>query len=82
MRYVYLLRSASDPAQRYIGRTSDLHARIRAHNSGRSPHTAKHVPWRLVVAIAFEDDQRAVEFERYLKTGSGRAFANGHFWPS
>ena len=82
MRYVYLLQSVVSPAQRYIGRTSDLHARIRAHNSGQSPHTAKHVPWRLIAAIAFQDDQQAVEFERYLKTGSGRAFANRHFWPS
>jgi hypothetical protein len=25
--------------------------------------------------FAFSDEQRAVEFERYLKTASGRAFA-------
>jgi putative endonuclease len=81
MQYVYLLRSAAYPARRYIGRTSDLHARIRAHNSGRSPHTAKYTPWRLVAAVAFEDERRAIDFERYLKTGSGRSFANRHFWP-
>ncbi len=82
MHYFYLLRSVPNPTQRYIGLTSDLHARIRAHNAGRSPHTAKHKPWHLVAAVAFEDDQRAMDFERYLKTGSGRAFATRHFWPT
>jgi hypothetical protein len=32
------------------------------------------------VAIKFEDDQKALAFEKYLKSGSGRAFANRHFW--
>ena len=47
---------------------------------GKSPHTAKYVPWKTVVVIGFEEDERAFQFERYLKTGSGRAFANKHFF--
>jgi len=32
------------------------------------------------VAIGFENHARAVGFERYLKSGSGRAFAARHLW--
>ncbi len=80
MKYVYLLKSVSVPEQRYVGMTSDLQRRLKEHNSGKSPHTSKHRPWRIAVAVRFEDDQRARDFEHYLKSGSGRAFANRHFW--
>ncbi len=80
MRYVYLLESERDPAQRYVGLTHDLAARLAEHNAGKSPHTSKYIPWRIVVAVRFEDDARAVQFERYLKSGSGREFALRHFW--
>jgi hypothetical protein len=42
---------------------------------GQVSHTAKFRPWRIKTAIAFTDRQRAIEFERYLKSSSGRAFA-------
>jgi putative endonuclease len=80
VKYVYLLQSLHHPDRRYVGLTSDFEARVRAHNAGKSPHTCRHRPWRLVVAIGFEDDCRAEQFERYLKSGSGRAFANRHLW--
>jgi putative endonuclease len=35
----------------------------------------------LHVVIAFSDEARAIRFERYLKSGSGRAFAKRHFEP-
>ena len=76
MRYVYLLESINYPNERYIGLTDDLRSRFRAHNAGRSPHTRKFRPWRLVSYIAFSDEQKAIDFERYLKSASGRAFAN------
>jgi putative endonuclease len=80
MTYVYLLRSITNPEQRYVGKTDDLRRRLAEHNSGKSFHTSKHVPWKLVVAMAFADDRKALAFERYLKTGSGHAFAGRHFW--
>lgn len=80
MEYVYLLQSLRDSNQRYIGLTSNLKQRVHQHNAGGSPHTAKHGPWKLVAALRFEDDVRAADFEEYLKSGSGRAFANRHFW--
>ena len=80
MKYVYLLKSVSRPEQRYIGSTTDLKARLEQHNQGRVPHTSKFVPWEIHVVIRFKDDRRAEQFERYLKSGSGHAFANRHFW--
>ncbi|MEK7760137.1 MAG: GIY-YIG nuclease family protein [Nitrospirota bacterium] len=80
MKYVYLLQSISVSKQRYIGMTSDLDERLRAHNAGSSPHTSKYRPWKIVMHFCFQDEQRAVEFERYLKSGSGHAFAKKRFW--
>lgn len=76
MKYVYLLESMTDPSQTYTGLTDDLRNRLQEHNSGESMHTRKYVPWRLVTYLAFSDKQKAAAFERYLKTASGRAFAN------
>ena len=80
MKYVYLLQSVSVPAQRYVGLTTNLQDRLRAHNDGSSSHTSKYRPWKIVTYLCFEDDRRAAEFERYLKTGSGLTFANKRFW--
>ena len=80
MKYVYLLRSQSHPDQRYVGITADFSARRAQHNSGNSPHTRKYTPWEPVVVIRFEDSRTAEAFEKYLKSGSGHAFANRHFW--
>lgn len=76
MKYVYLLQSIDFPEETYIGLTDDLRGRFTAHNAGRSPHTAKYKPWRLVTYVVFSDERKAAEFERYLKSASGRAFAN------
>jgi len=76
MKYVYLLESFEHPEETYVGLTDDLKSRFAAHNTGRSPHTAKFKPWRLVTYIAFSDERKAIDFERYLKSASGRAFAN------
>lgn len=78
---VYLLRRTTDPSERYIGATSNPKRRLSEHNAGKSPHTSKHRDWTLCATFWLEDEARALEFERYLKTGSGRAFANRHFWP-
>jgi predicted GIY-YIG superfamily endonuclease len=75
MFYVYLLRSQSSPKQVYSGFTEDLRQRLRDHNTGKSTHTAQHRPWALETYLAFSDRSQALEFERYLKTGSGIAFA-------
>ena len=80
--YVYLIRSAAYPEQRYIGFTTDLKQRLATHNAGGSVHTAKYKPWNLVSYHAFASEDAARQFEHYLKTGSGKAFANRRLWPS
>jgi putative endonuclease len=75
MWYVYILRSVERPGQDYTGATENLRERIKAHNEGRSPHTAKYKPRKLLWYCAFRDKQLALAFEAYLKSHSGRAFA-------
>lgn len=78
MHYVYILASEAEAGRFYVGHTTDLGQRLEDHNSGKSVHTAKYVPWRLQTYVAFSD-KKAAAFERYLKSGSGRAFAKKHF---
>ncbi len=74
MYYVYVIRSINDPDQIYVGRTTNLAKRLSNHNAGTSPHTKKYKPWELIVQLGFKDEMKAIEFEMYLKSGSGRAF--------
>jgi predicted GIY-YIG superfamily endonuclease len=62
-----------------VGITSDVGKRLDVHNSGGSQHTSQHRPWRLIVSLEFAAEASAAAFEKYLKTGSGRAFAKRHF---
>jgi len=78
MKYVYVLENL-DGEHFYVGVTDDLRARLAKHNAGEVPHTSKYGPWRLRTYIAFSDERLATAFERYLKSGSGRAFAKKHF---
>lgn len=80
MHYVYLLESLVEPDQRYVGLTDDLKVRLAAHNAGHSSHTSKYRPWRLLTYIAFQTPAKAAAFERYLKSGSGHAFAAKRLW--
>ena len=77
--YVYILVSEKDPTAHYTGLTTDLPARLKKHNQGGVPHTAKIRPWHIETAIAFHDREKATAFEVYLKSGSGREFARRHF---
>jgi predicted GIY-YIG superfamily endonuclease len=74
MKYVYILESL-DSKHFYVGITDDLRARLAKHNAGEVPHTSKYGPWKIRTYFAFSDEQRAIAFEKYLKSGSGRAFA-------
>lgn len=78
--YVYLIESLSAQGERYLGMTTDLTERLREHNSGKSSYTSKFKPWKLTTYIAFTDRAKAEAFERYLKSGSGHAFARKRLW--
>lgn len=75
MKYVYILECLAEPTRHYVGLTSDLRRRLQRHNAGEVSHTSKFVPWRVKSYFAFTDEVRAIAFERYLKSASGRAFA-------
>ena len=77
--FVYILRSDVDSGRHYVGLTSDVGRRLEWHNTGPSGATVRHRPWSPVVSLEFADAKTAWRFERYLKTGSGRAFAKRHF---
>ena len=77
--YVYMLQSRQLPQAHYVGITSDLDARLKWHNKGAVPATRNLRPWAFKTTVAFTDELRARAFERYLKSGSGRAFASKHF---
>ena len=77
-RFVYVLRNADDSPRYYTGLTSDVATRLMEHNAGSCIHTAKYRPWSIDVVIEFGEERRALAFERYLKSGSGVAFAQRH----
>jgi len=72
--YVYILWS-SKSKNFYYGQTSDVERRLAEHNQGLSKATKPYRPWSLVFYAAFETKELAKDFELYLKTGSGKAFA-------
>ena len=77
--YVYILRSRQDASIHYTGCTSDLKARLLKHNKGEVSQTSKYRQWLVETAISFRSREKAAAFEKYLKSGSGRAFATKHF---
>jgi putative endonuclease len=76
VKYVYILRSENYPEESYVGIADDLRQRLKDHNNGKAKHTSKFKPWLLETYVAFSNHKKAQEFENYLKTGSGQAFAN------
>jgi len=82
MYYVYLLESIAAPIHRYVGYSSDLRQRLIEHNDGKLPNTARFRPWRIASYLGFRSKKQALAFEKYLKSGSGHAFARKRLWPA
>ena len=76
MYYVYVLETIATPKKRYVGFTKDLRSRLRDHNDGKNTSTKPLRPWALRTYLGFSDKSRALQFEFYLKSGSGHAFLN------
>jgi len=74
MYYCYILSSSKSPIF-YFGSTNNLKERLRLHSEGKIKATKPRRPWRLIWCGGFETEKQARDFERYLKTGSGKAFA-------
>jgi predicted GIY-YIG superfamily endonuclease len=79
MHYVYLIESVYNRSQHYVGQTGNLKARIDEHNSGKSVHSERYRPWHLVCYLGFAEERKAIAFECYLKSGSGKTFLRRHF---
>ncbi|MBI4135171.1 GIY-YIG nuclease family protein [Candidatus Uhrbacteria bacterium] len=78
MHYIYIIKSLSKKDEHYTGLTDNLRVRIREHNHGKSVATKRYMPWELIFYVAFPSRSKAAQFEKYLKSGSGRAFAQKH----
>ncbi|CAG5086666.1 GIY-YIG nuclease family protein [Parvicella tangerina] len=77
MWYVYLLKCSD--GKTYTGCTSNLEERMSRHSKGHVSYTSTRLPVELITYIAFTDKYKAYNFEKYLKSGSGKAFANKRF---
>lgn len=69
VKYVYIIQSITYPGQTYIGITADPEKRIKEHNEGKSPHSSKFRPWKLITYIAFTDEQKALAFGTFKTPG-------------
>ncbi|PKP21679.1 MAG: hypothetical protein CVU05_06250 [Bacteroidetes bacterium HGW-Bacteroidetes-21] len=74
MTYVYILKCSDN--SHYTGCTGNLEERILRHNNGYVKSTKGKLPVELITCITFTDKYKAFFFEKYLKSGSGRAFMN------
>ena len=81
MHIVYLLQSEAEEGRRFVGVTDDLLSAMESHNLGRNSQTAAWTPWKVVSFSAFVEFERASQFERYLASEEGQAFAEERLWP-
>lgn len=77
MYFVYILRSKKDGSA-YVGSTQDIKRRLTEHNSGKVRYSSSKRPYILKWFCGFPNKQLALQFEKYLKQGSGFAFARKH----
>ena len=77
MWYVYILQCSN--GDYYKGCTNNMEERFSRHQKGHVDSTKKLLPVKLISYTMFTDQQKAYAFEKYLKSGSGRAFINKHF---
>jgi predicted GIY-YIG superfamily endonuclease len=77
MYYTYILKS-NKTGRLYKGFTQNLNNRLKTHET-LPGHTDKtDGPFELLWYCCFKDIYKAIIFEKYLKSGSGRAFTNKH----
>jgi hypothetical protein len=77
-RFAYFIRSQREPVRDDVGITSDPDRCLEWHSDDYCGHTTRHRPWSFVVVLEFSAERSGVAVGRYLKSGSGRAFAKRH----
>jgi predicted GIY-YIG superfamily endonuclease len=73
MWIVYILKCCDNTY--YVGCTGDLQDRMNRHKGGQVKYTSTRLPFEIAHQSVFTDKYKAFEYEKYLKSGSGRAFA-------
>ena len=76
MWYVYVLKCNN--GDYYKGCTNNIKDRLERHEKGWVESTRDILPVTLVCYFAHADRYKAYDFEKYLKSGSGRAFLKKH----
>jgi len=71
---VYILKCAHGGY--YTGFTTNITKRLVEHQKGTVAYTKDKLPLELTHLSLFAEKQKAYDFERYLKTGSGIAIRN------
>jgi putative endonuclease len=79
MFYVYYIRSELHPEKNYVGFTGNVEQRLAEHNAGKSIYTRPYKPWVLLGFLAFDQEIKALRFEKYLKTNAGKIFLRRYF---
>ena len=74
--HVYILKCADDTF--YVGKTKNLDDRLMRHSMRQVSYTSSRLPVELITWITFTVEWKAVLMEKYLKSGSGRAFMKRH----
>lgn len=78
MYFVYILLSLKEPHRFYIGITNDLKRRLLEHNNSLTGYSKRYAPWKVETFLGFHNKKLALDFEHYLKSGSGHAFLKKH----
>jgi putative endonuclease len=78
MYCVYILLCSDNKT--YIGCTNNLKDRIKRHGNGEITSTKNRLPVKLISYFTFCNKYTAYKFEKYLKSGSGRAFIKKHMF--
>ena len=77
MFYAYILLCSDN--RTYIGGANNLKRRLTRHKKGYVNATKDRLPVKLKAYFAFDNEHTTFDFEKYLKSGSGRTFINKHF---
>lgn len=79
MHFVYVLESELTKRW-YIGYTTNINDRLKAHNDGKNTSTSHGGPWKLIYYEAYIEKMDALGREKFLKSGSGHRFLQKQMW--
>ena len=77
MWFVYFLQSIKFDYL-YVGHTNDPDKRLNEHNQGLNRSTKHYAPFFIAAYVAVTSEAKAVELEKYFKSGSGKAVLKKH----